>query len=302
MKAKRPKEISGKRRSAAGAAKRRHTARTKAPERRKRPAPGMNLQPLPPFPKPLSVIVTAMNEAETLPKLLRQALRLQPAELIVVLNGCTDQSYELTRRFREAVIVHCPQPAGHDVGRALGAKLSRGEILLFLDGDMELPAEQMAVFVQSIADGADVALNDLDPLVPLFHQTDPVTRCKLYLNHVLGREDLGSASMTAVPHALSRRAAEVVGCRELMVPPKAQAIAVMANLDVRTAGTVDVIKRNRKRAGNRGTGNAVERLIAGDHAEALEVVQARRREAAGWTPEIALLEQRRELAAWRNGL
>ncbi|SEU18811.1 glycosyltransferase [Paenibacillus sp. NFR01] len=302
MKAKRPKQISGKRRSAAGAAKRRRTARAKAPERRKRAAPGMKLQPLPPFPKPLSVIVTAMNEAETLPKLLRQALRLQPAELIVVLNGCTDRSYELTRRFREAVIVHCPQPAGHDVGRALGAKLSRGEILLFLDGDMELPAEQMAVFVQSIADGADVALNDLDPLVPLFHQTDPVTRCKLYLNQVLGREDLGSASMTAVPHALSRRAAEVIGCRELMVPPKAQAIAVMANLDVRTAGTVDVIKCNRQRAGNRGTGNAMERLIAGDHAEALEVVQVRRREAAGWTPEIALLERRRELAAWRNGL
>ncbi|WNS47097.1 glycosyltransferase [Paenibacillus sp. MMS20-IR301] len=249
----------------------------------------------------LSVIISARNEERTLPKLLEQVTLLQPLEIIVVLNGCDDRSFQRTRLCRQATVIHIPESAGHDVGRSIGAKLSRGDILLFLDGDMSIPARQLAGFVTAVDGGVDVALNNLDPLLPSFGLSDAVTRCKLYLNSALGRSDLGASSMTAVPHALSRRALQVIGYRELMVPPKAQAISILRQLRVEKAGAVDVIKHNRLRQGNTGTGNAMEQLIAGDHAEALVQVLEQHRTGVQLS-EAHLLEQRRQLAAWRNAL
>jgi hypothetical protein len=107
--------------------------------------------------------------------------------------------------------------------------------------------------------------------------------------------------MTAVPHALSRRALETIGYRELMVPPKAQALSILNRLRVEKAGTVNVIKHNRLRKGNTGAGNSVEQLIIGDHAEALQAVIAHR-EVSGVLSGERLQEQRRQMAAWRNRL
>ncbi|MBW4081044.1 glycosyltransferase family A protein [Paenibacillus sp. S150] len=247
----------------------------------------------------LSVIISARNEERTLPALLKQVQRLKPAEIIVVLNGCTDNSYKRSRLCKRATVVHCPDSAGHDVGRAIGAKLSRGDILLFLDGDMVISAPQLAMFAAAVDSGVDVALNDLDALLPPFGLSDDVTRCKMYLNAVLDRSDLGVSSMTAVPHALSRKALERIGCRTLMVPPKAQALLILEQLRVEKAGTVNVIKHNRLRQGNTGAGNAMEQLIAGDHAEALQRILAHR-DASGVLSGENLQEQRRQMAAWRN--
>ncbi|WP_379130563.1 glycosyltransferase family 2 protein [Paenibacillus sp. sgz500958] len=248
----------------------------------------------------LSVIISARNEEDTISQVIRQASRLNPEEIIVVLNGCQDRSFQRARLSREAIIVHCPESAGHDVGRAIGAKLSRGDILLFLDGDMVISAPLLLPFLEVIAKGADVALNDIDSLLPSFALWDDVTRCKLFLNTILGRDDLGTGSLTAVPHALSRRAVEVIGYQELMVPPKAQAIALMHKLLVTKAGTVNVIKKNRQRQANTGQGNAMELLISGDHAEALQEVLAREGNRLLTGGNHA--EKRRLMASWRNGL
>lgn len=249
----------------------------------------------------LSVIISARNEEHTLGQLLKQVSRLEPAEIIVVLNGCTDNSYPIVRLHPQAIIVHCSESVGHDVGRAIGAKLSRGDILLFLDGDMVIPASQLFRFVTAVDDGMDVALNDLNPLLPSFGLCDDVTRSKLFLNYVLGRVDLGVSSMTAVPHALSRRALDTIGYRELMVPPKAQALSIIKKLRVEKVETVDVIKHNRLRRANTGAGNAMEQLITGDHAEALFEILTRRA-ASGTINSETLREHRRQVAAWRNGL
>ncbi|WP_342421141.1 glycosyltransferase [Paenibacillus sp. FSL E2-0178] len=249
----------------------------------------------------LSVVISARNEEQTLLKLLDQVTRLKPLEIIVVLNGCSDRSFQRTRLCPQATIVHIPESAGHDVGRSLGAKLSRGDILLFLDGDMVIPARQMSLFAEAVDGGVDVALNDLDHLLPPFALSDAVTRCKMYLNAVLGRSDLGVSSMTAVPHAMSRKALERIGYRELMVPPKAHALSIMRQLRVEKAGTVNVIKHNRLRQSNTGAGNAMEQLIAGDHAEALAQVLGEQ-QASGRLSENLLQEQRRQMAAWRNAL
>ncbi|WP_410514167.1 glycosyltransferase family A protein [Paenibacillus sp. BR2-3] len=248
----------------------------------------------------LSVIISARNEEDTLFQVMEQASLLRPAEIIVVLNGCKDRSFRRARLCKEAIVVHCPESAGHDVGRAIGAKLSRGDILVFLDGDMVIPAPLLASFPAAIERGIDVALNDIDPLLPAFSLWDDVTRCKLFLNLILERTDLGTGSMTAVPHALSRRAVEVIGCQHLMIPPKAQAVAIMEKLRVEKVSTVDVIKQNRPRKANTGEGNAMARLISGDHAEALHEVLERGGSSLSDSSNAA--EHRRQTASWRNGL
>ncbi|MNJ48597.1 hypothetical protein D3C77_437940 [compost metagenome] len=162
-----------------------------------------------------------------------------------------------------------PDRLGHDVGRAIGASVAKGDILLFTDGDLPLPAEDLAPYLISIDRGEDVALNNLSPYMPPFPAQDEVTRSKTFLNQCLGRSDLQANSMTAVPHAISRRAINTVGVDSLMVPPKAQALAIVHNLKVSAPYTVDVIRNNRVRSGNTGVGNRVARLITGDHIEAV---------------------------------
>ncbi|MBP1907763.1 hypothetical protein J2Z32_004444 [Paenibacillus turicensis] len=225
-----------------------------------------------PVQKTSSAILCASNEEHTLPLVIAQLKRLPLDEIIVILNGCLDDSYNMIEQDERIIIVHYKERLGHDVGRSIGAKLATGNILLFLDGDLTIKAEQLALFMIAVNNGIDVALNDLSPFLPKFVFQDHVTRIKSFLNITLGRGDLGASSLTAVPHAISRKALSEIGVTSLMVPPKAQALAMMKNLSVANVASVDVVKGNRMRVGNIGHGNAVARLIIGDHVEALNEV------------------------------
>ncbi|CAH0118457.1 MULTISPECIES: glycosyltransferase [unclassified Paenibacillus] len=216
----------------------------------------------------VAAIVSVSNEEESIGKVLGQLTRLALDELIIVMNGCRDRSFPLARSYPQAVILHYPHPIGHDVGRAIGAKAAQSDILLFVDGDFPVPAESLAQFIEAVRRGTDVALNDLSPYLPMFDERDAVTRCKEFLNRCLGRPDLGANSLTAVPHALSRKAVETIGCANLMVPPKAHAIALLQGLKVEASVSVNVFHHNRERKINIGTINPVSQLIVGDHLEA----------------------------------
>lgn len=242
-----------------------------------------------------SAIVCASNEELTLPLVIEQLKRLPLTEIIIILNGCHDRSYASIGKDERITIVHYKERLGHDVGRAIGAKLAIGDILLFVDGDLPIKAEDLAVFMLTVAQGTDVALNNLTPYLPKFTQQDQVTRIKSFLNVALGRGDLEANSLTAVPHALSRRALTEVGISALMVPPKAQALALVKGLRVSAPISVDVVKTNRKREDNIGQGNAVARLIVGDHLEALHEAM----KLAGVRLKAATLP-RHELAKVRN--
>jgi glycosyltransferase involved in cell wall biosynthesis len=220
----------------------------------------------------LAAIVTVMNEERTLPDVLEQLNRLPLDEIVVVMNGTTDGSFSVARRASNAVIVHFPQPLGHDVGRAVGAKLARSDLLLFLDGDIPVGAEQLVPFVAVLAAGADIALNDISPNIGPFGERDAVTVMKEFLNRALGRPDLQANSLTAVPHAMSRKALETIGYKNLIVPPLAQSIAIRRGLKIECAASVDVVTRNRIKTWNAGDNNPVSRLIVGDHVEALSAL------------------------------
>lgn len=219
--------------------------------------------------KSLAVVLMVCNEAKSLPGILHELKRLSPDEIIIVVNGSSDKSFEVARADPKAVVLDYPQVLGHDVGRAIGAKLVRSDICLFLDGDIHVRAEELVPFIRAVDGGADAALNDLSPFIGSFFRWDPITRIKALLNRALGLKKLRMNSLTAVPNVLSRRAIETIGPAALAVPPLAQTKLVLSGLHVCAPASINVIKRNKLRPSNTGEGNTVESLIIGDHLEAL---------------------------------
>jgi glycosyltransferase involved in cell wall biosynthesis len=91
----------------------------------------------------ISVIIPAHNEARYLGKAL-DALQRQNYgwyEVIVVANGCTDTTPEIARGRCHRLIVLSQKSLG--VARNLGARMAKGDLLLFLDADTLL--EPMAL-------------------------------------------------------------------------------------------------------------------------------------------------------------
>ncbi|MGE7826045.1 glycosyltransferase family 2 protein [Paenibacillus sp. NPDC093718] len=220
----------------------------------------------------VSVIIPAMNEAGKISAVIAEARAVHPeTEVIVVANGCKDQTAAVAERMG-AKVLSFAEPLGHDVGRSVGAEAAKGRILLFTDSDMVIPSGELRPFVQAVQSGVDVALNDYTGPI----ERQPVHRvilAKYTLNSMLGRSDLRGASMTAVPHALSRRALETIGPSELSIPPKAQAAAVNRGLRVEAVYGVEVGRLN---PGRIPGGDPLEMLVLGDHLEALEAVIAER--------------------------
>lgn len=116
----------------------------------------------------ISVIIPAHNEERYLRKTL-EALRAQNYgwfEVIVVVNGCTDRTKEVARGRCQRLIVLSQKSLG--VARNLGARMARGELLLFLDADTTL--EPMALrtiaenFTSADAAGTVRGLPDEDRL------------------------------------------------------------------------------------------------------------------------------------------
>jgi glycosyltransferase involved in cell wall biosynthesis len=188
--------------------------------------------------------------------------------VIVVVNGSTDGSAAVARRHGARVIEY-PEALGHDVGRSIGASAARGQVLLFIDGDMVIPASELRPFVDAVRwNGIDVALNDYSGPTNRT-SVHGVVLAKHALNALLNRPDLQGTSMTAVPHAISRRALETIGAEALSVPPLAHAKAVHLGLRVSAVRHINVGKLNMPRVKRERT-NSLEKLIVGDHLEAIE--------------------------------
>ena len=63
-------------------------------------------------------------------------------------------------------------------GRALGARLTTSDTVLFLDGDLPIRAERLVPFLHAVERGADLALNDLSPYIGRFAEQDHVTNLR----------------------------------------------------------------------------------------------------------------------------
>ncbi|MEY9096234.1 glycosyltransferase family 2 protein [Paenibacillus sp. RC84] len=219
-----------------------------------------------PAPK-VSVVIPVYNERRSLAAVIREAYRVHPSvEVIAVVNGSTDGSRRIVEKMGPRMIAF-DTALGHDVGRAVGARAARGDIVLFTDGDIVIPAAKLSAFVKAVENGADVAMNTyIGPV-----KRDSVHRvilAKHALTAMLDRPDLAGTSLTTIPHALSRRAISEIGAEALAVPPKALALALRKRLNVKAAVYAAVGAKNPRRRKSAGR-DPVGDLILGDHLEAL---------------------------------
>ncbi|NOU71816.1 glycosyltransferase [Paenibacillus sp. LMG 31458] len=228
-----------------------------------------------------------MNEGRRLARIISNARKVHPkTEIIVVANGSRDGSDRLAKKMGARVITF-KDPLGHDVGRSVGAKAAVGNILLFLDGDIIFTASSMKRLVRAVKNGVDVALNKYNGSLEK-KKVHSVVLAKYTLNHILSLQHLKGASLTAIPHALSRRAVMKIGAENLAVPPKAQAIAANEGLMIEAVHYFDVGKTNpRKR---RGPKDPLKELIIGDHLEAIRYVLDKTDQRDGMTDTGRLRE------------
>jgi rSAM/selenodomain-associated transferase 2 len=83
----------------------------------------------------LSIIIPTLNEAEILGKTL-VSLKIHPVEIIVVDGESQDNTIEVARQHTPDVLTSRP---GRGLQQDIGARQSKGDVLVFLHADTQLP-------------------------------------------------------------------------------------------------------------------------------------------------------------------
>jgi glycosyltransferase involved in cell wall biosynthesis len=122
----------------------------------------------------VSVIIPALNEAESLGRLLEETKLTEVQQVIVVDNGSTDQTAEIART-NGSLVVQEPR-RGYGYACAAGAAQAKYDILVFMDADGSFVPAELPRLVAPIANQtADLVLgsrlkNDLSPETMPPHQ------------------------------------------------------------------------------------------------------------------------------------
>ncbi len=108
---------------------------------------------------PISVIIPTLNEERTIMATLAHTASLGFDELIVVDGGSTDETPALVESYRLSTqssalspVQWVTVPCGRARQMNEGAKVSRGEILLFLHADAQLPDDAKTMIDTTLAD------------------------------------------------------------------------------------------------------------------------------------------------------
>ncbi|HEY3444074.1 MAG TPA: glycosyltransferase family 2 protein [Paludibaculum sp.] len=105
--------------------------------------------------KSLTVIIPAYNSEAMLDVCLRALARSedQPLEVIVVDDGSTDGSPGVAERFG-AKLLRMPQNSGPAAARNLGAQQALGDVLVFIDADVEIHEDALGLIARRFNDDA----------------------------------------------------------------------------------------------------------------------------------------------------
>jgi len=102
----------------------------------------------------VSVIIPTYNEEDNVYKCIETMLNQNYSnfELIIVDDGSTDKTVEIVRSFKKVKLLK-QNHKGPGIARNLGTKHSKGEILIFVDADMEFPKNYIKNSIKKILDG-----------------------------------------------------------------------------------------------------------------------------------------------------
>jgi mannosyltransferase len=113
----------------------------------------------------VSVIISAYNAAGTLKDCL-QTMQSQtvPVEIIVVDDGSTDSTTEITQSFSSVQLIK-QKHQGPAAARNLGATKAKGEILVFVDADMKFAPDFIEKLIKPINDNQTIGTFTKDEYV-----------------------------------------------------------------------------------------------------------------------------------------
>ncbi|WP_274649444.1 hypothetical protein [Paenibacillus humicola] len=216
--------------------------------------------------KTASAVVTCSSDLD--PGALREMMRLPLQDVFVVLEETSGTAaFQAARSVPGVTVVHAAQPLGPNEGRAVGARLTQTDIVLFADGGARFAAEELAPFLAAVNGGADIALADRTASLGTFNSWDNVSRVKAFVNLSLGRPELQANSASALPCAWSGKAMAAVGRDSMSVPAMAHQSALALRLKLARCPVRYI------RTGRQSTAAAAAREI-GDHIAALRAAMA----------------------------
>ncbi len=106
----------------------------------------------------VSIIIPAKNEALGLVVLLPQLRQQYPdAEIIVVNDGSTDNTEQVCKDAGVIVFTH-PYSKGNGAAVKSGARLARGDYLVFMDGDGQHAAADVGRLLAKVDEGYDLVV------------------------------------------------------------------------------------------------------------------------------------------------
>lgn len=227
-----------------------------------------------------ATIIPAKNEEKSILAALTTILRLPISHIILVLNGCTDRTFELVRSIPDTRIhiLYFSEPLGIDIPRSIGALYARSlgvKGALFVDGDMSGDIyENLVHLLTSIESGIDVALTNCYPYIPHRQKlANVVLRFRAKLNRELDLfKLLGLATPTHGPHALSERALQVLPLEAIAIPPLTLYWAKKNNLSIKVATSIPHVALHSPRK-HRRHARLIAETIIGDCLMGLSLVQ-----------------------------
>ncbi len=106
----------------------------------------------------VSVIIPVYNGGKNFRRCLSAITEAEPPpfEIIVVADGCTDASKQTAEEFNTTVI-NTPSPGGPGRARNLGAKAAEGDILFFIDADVEIKPDTLEQVVTAFSKEPDLS-------------------------------------------------------------------------------------------------------------------------------------------------
>jgi glycosyltransferase involved in cell wall biosynthesis len=193
----------------------------------------------------VSVVVPAHNEAQVIGRLLGQLVRPAPPpdfDVIVVANGCTDDTAEVAASFGPSVrVVSIPVPSKREALLA-GDRAARDFPRIYVDADVELRAGDIQALEAALrqpgalAAGPDrvLALAGSPWLVRSYYDVWtrlPEVRSGLFGRGVIGLSEVGHARVASLPPLLADDLAAslvfapderviVPGARVIIHPPR----------------------------------------------------------------------------------
>ncbi|HEU4965421.1 MAG TPA: glycosyltransferase [Bacilli bacterium] len=186
-------------------------------------------------------VIPARNEAKRIATALRTVLQTGVERVVVVVNGCEDETARVVGRFGDprVTMLHFEEALGPDVPRAVGAAYAYGEgarHVLFYDGDL---IGQHADALRGMVAAAkrfdlDLVLSDTYGTThELVDSRDLLIRLRYELNDKLGLVPrIGLANPAHGPHIVSRRLLKALPLTALAKPPLVLAHAAQAGLRI----------------------------------------------------------------------